>query len=235
MIETCAPLDLDMDEAERLLDATHETTSLSERIERFSARFLACPYFANPLEGGPDSKEIFRVSLQGFDCVTYIETVLALALSRTTERFIELMREIRYAGGQIDWYHRNHYMIDWVKNNRRRGFIRNITRGIDTVLLSRKLSLIKSLPEKNVSFRCFPKLAFSRVRTRIETGDTIMFASTRKTLDVFHAGILIKKEDEVRLRHATRTAGRVIEQSLASFLSAHRMSGFILLRTLCQD
>jgi hypothetical protein len=39
----------------------------------------------------------------------------------------------------------------------------------------------------------------------------------------------------VWLRHASRTAGRVIDQQLADFLKAHRMSGIILLRPLCQQ
>ncbi|HKP84754.1 MAG TPA: N-acetylmuramoyl-L-alanine amidase-like domain-containing protein [Blastocatellia bacterium] len=235
MTETEAPLELDISEVERLLDEARLAVEPGERIELFSARFLGRAYFANPLEGGPHSPEVFKVSLRGFDCVTYMETVLALALARTADGFVERVRELRYAGGEVDWYHRNHYMIDWASNNQKLGVIQDITSGPETVMRTRRLSLIKSLPERTVSFRCFPKRALGRIRSRIETGDAVLFASTRKTLDVFHTGFLIKTGDGISLRHATRTAGRVIEQSLASFLEAHRMSGFILLRTLCHD
>ena len=235
MIETQTPLELNTGEVERLLEGSRDRSKLCERMESISARFLGRPYLENPLGGGPESPEEFRVSLAGFDCVTYIETVFALARSRTADAFVNEIREMRYAGGRVDWYHRNHYMLDWIRNNEARGIIEDMTTGTETVKKTRTLSIIKSLPAKTVTFRCFPKRALNSIRSRIETGDVMLFVSTRKSLDVFHTGILIKNAHEISLRHATRTAGRVIEESLASFINAHRMSGLILLRPLCQD
>lgn len=229
-IET--PLELNAVEAERLLGEVSDAGSLGERTERISAHFLGRPYFTNPLGGGPHTPEIFKASLEGFDCVTYIETALALARSRAIDEFMDELRAMRYEDGQINFYRRNHYMVDWVANNQKRGIIKDITTGPEAVVKTRTLSLIEALPAKTVSFRCFPKRSVSRIQGGIETGDVMLFASIRKTLDVFHAGILIKGADEISLRHASRTAGRVTEQSLAGFLSAHRMSGFILLRPL---
>ena len=233
MIGTETPLELNTIEAEQLLEEVSDRINLCERTERLSARFLGRPYFANPLEGGPDTPEVFKASLEGFDCVTYIETTLALARSRSIDDFVVELREMRYENGRIDFYHRNHYMVDWVRNNEERGIIKDITTGPKAVVKTRTLSLIEALPEKAASFRCFPKRSLNQIQSGIETGDVMLFASTRKALDVFHAGILIKGEDEVSLRHASRAAGRVTEQSLAGFLSAHRMSGMILLRPLC--
>jgi hypothetical protein len=233
LIGSETPLELNTVEAKRLLEEMNDTSNLCERTERISVRFLGRPYFANPLEGGPDTPEVFKASLEGFDCVTYIETALALARSRAINEFIDELREMRYENGRIDFYHRNHYMVDWVSNNEERGIIKDITTGPKAVVKTRTLSLIEALPEKATSFRCFPKRSLNQIQSGIETGDVMLFASTRKSLDVFHAGILIKGEDEISLRHASRAAGRVIEQSLASFISAHRMSGMILLRPLC--
>jgi hypothetical protein len=235
LIETESPPGLDINEVELLLEDARGAGDLGRRIERISGRFLGRPYFENPLVGGPQSPEKLTVSLAGFDCVTYIETAFALACSRSADEFINEMREMRYAGGEIDWYHRNHYMLDWARNNEARGLIKDITGGPESVERTRTLSLIKSLPAKTVSFRCFPKRALNKVGGRIETGDAALFVSTRKALDVFHTGIVIRNADEISLRHATRTAGRVIEEKLAGFMSAHRMSGFILLRPLCKD
>ena len=230
MIVSETPLELNTAEAEALLEEVSDTVNLRERTERISARFLGSPYFANPLEGGPDTPEVFKASLEGFDCVTYIETVLALARSRSVDQFIVEMREMRYAGGRVDFYHRNHYMVDWAARNEGRGIIKDITTGPKAVVKTRTLSLIESLPAKTATFRCFPKRSLNKIQSGIETGDVMLFASTRKALDVFHAGILIKGDGETLLRHASRTAGRVIEQNLASFTGAHRMSGMILLR-----
>jgi N-acetylmuramoyl-L-alanine amidase-like protein len=230
LIGTETALELNTVEAELLLEEVSDTSNLGERMKRISAHFLGRPYFTNPLEGGPRAPEIFKASLEGFDCVTYLETVLALARSHAINEFTDELREMRYENGQIDFYHRNHYMVDWVTNNQERGIIKDITTGPKAVIKTRTLSLIEALPAKAVSFRCFPKRSVSQIQSVIETGDVMLFASTRKTLDVFHAGILIEGEDEISLRHASRAAGGVTEQSLASFVSAHRMSGVILLR-----
>lgn len=235
MIGSETPLELNTVEAERLLEEVKDTNNLCERTERISARFLGRAYVANPLEGGPDTPEVFKASLEGFDCVTYIETSLALARSRSIDEFTDELREMRYGNGRIDFYHRNHYMVDWVTNNEERGIIKDVTTGPQAVVKTRTLSLIEALPRKTTSFRCFPKRSLNRIQSGIETGDVMLFASTRKTLDVFHAGILIKGKDEISLRHASRAAGRVTEQSLASFTSAHRMSGMILLRPLTEQ
>ncbi|MGA9773848.1 MAG: N-acetylmuramoyl-L-alanine amidase-like domain-containing protein [Blastocatellia bacterium] len=233
MTGTETPLELNRAEVERLLEEVSDTSSLCERIERISRRFLGRSYFSNPLAGSPPASEVFKVSLDGFDCVTYIETTLALARSHGVDEFIDEMREIRYANGKIDFYHRNHYMVDWVKNNEERGIIEDVTTGRKAVVKTRVLSVIEALPRKTVSFRSFPKRCLNQIQSSIETGDVMLFASTKKALDVFHAGILIRGSDEISLRHASRTAACVTEQSLAGFTSENRMSGLILLRPLC--
>jgi len=232
--KTAPPVELDMLAAARLLDEWRDTKDFTARLTRISAHFINRPYLENPLGGGPHEKEVLRLSFAGFDCVTYMETALAFAAARNVKDFIAAVRRLRYANGKVDWYHRNHYMFDWAKHNEARGAMQNITDGPQAVMITRPLAVIKDLPAKLATFNCFPKRKLARVQGRIETGDLILFASTRKWLDVFHTGILIKTDDDILLRHATRTAGKVIEQPLKEFLAAHRMAGFILLRPLCQ-
>ena len=221
-------------DAGRLLKEVRDSDELGERLERLSAQLLDAPYLSNPLGGGPDAPESLTIRFNGFDCVTYVETVLALAGSHAVAEFSDALREMRYAGGRVDWRRRNHYMADWVKQNRRRGIVKDITTGPRAVTRTRRLSLIRELPARTVTFRVFPKQALAHLRRVAETGDIALFASTRRNLDVFHMGFIIKRADDVWLRHASRTAGRVVEQPLADFLKAHRMSGIILLRPLCQ-
>lgn len=234
MIETETPAGLDAIEVDLILKESSGEKDLGRRIARISSRFLGRPYVVCPLEGDASSPEVFKVSLDGFDCVTYIETALALAQSETPNEFIDAIRAMRYEGGEVGWRSRNHYMVDWVRNNEARGRIRDMTSGPWAVEKTRTLAVVDGLPRKTVTFRCFPKKHFATARSLIQTGDLILFASTRKLLDVFHAGLLIKNDEAVLLRHAARTAGAVIEQPLTEFLDAHRMSGFILLRPLCQ-
>lgn len=221
-----------LDEArlEELLAAGVGEPNLGTRIEKISGCLLGCEYIENPLGGGPEAEEFLTISLDGFDCVTYIETVLAAALARTTGGFVRTIRELRYAGGRVEWAERNHYMTDWARNNRKVGLLVSVTKGPETVEKARRLNLIPGLPRKVVNFRCFPKRRFNRVADRIETGDLMFFVSAKGSLDVFHTGLLVRSGDGIVMRHATRTAGVVIEQPVEEFLKNQRMSGFVLLR-----
>ncbi len=223
---------LNVGKAGRLLDEAAKQPTLASRIDAISARLIGSPYDTNPLGGGPDSTESLRISLEGFDCVTYMETVLALARARNVEEFVEAVRAMRYERGIIEWFHRNHYMIDWAEKNEKRGLIKNITAGPEAVKKSRKLTVVKGLPEKSAAFECIPKRRINRISNGIETGDMILFVSAKKNLDVFHTGFIVKRDGELFLRHATRSKGEVVEQKLSEFLKNNRMSGMILLRPL---
>jgi hypothetical protein len=229
-IET--PIGLDAAETEKLLAGAEGKTDLRARLEHFSGLFLGCPYVEGSLGGGPHSQEEFRISFSAFDCVTLVETVVGLALAGTIQQFIEGIRRIRYQDGEIDWLRRNHYMVDWAQNNEARGFVRNLTSGPLAMAKTCSLDLIEGLPEKSVSFSYFPAQNCSDVSEVFDTGDLLLFVSIKETLDVFHVGILIEDAGRWMLRHATRTAGAVVDQDLAEFINQNTMAGFVLLRPL---
>jgi hypothetical protein len=64
----------------------------------------------------------------------------------------------------------------------------------------------------------------------LRSGDLIFFASTRKNLDMFHAGIIVRDGEKILMRHASRSQGGVVEQELSEFLKANRMAGVIVVR-----
>ena len=78
--------------------------------------------------------------------------------------------------------------------------------------------------------KCVSKRALPRFERYLQTGDLIFFASTRKHLDVFHAGIIVRDGNRILMRHASRSSGSVIEQELSEFLKANRMAGVIVAR-----
>ena len=63
---------------ERLLSKSKPSRSAGSRIEILSRQFLGQPYLVNPLIGSADKPEVFTVSLDAFDYVTFVETILAL-------------------------------------------------------------------------------------------------------------------------------------------------------------
>jgi N-acetylmuramoyl-L-alanine amidase-like len=206
-------------------------SSAGDRIDILSRQFLGHPYQTNPLIGSAESPEVFTVSLDAFDCVTYIETILALSLASNPDEFEKWLRKIRYQNGRIVWERRNHYMTGWIRSNQRAGAVRRLSLpNIPVRVKERKLNGIPGLPPIRRRFTCVPKPAIRRLALHLETGDLIFFASTRKHLDVFHCGIIIRDHERLLVRHASRSRGRVIEQELNDFLKENRMAGVIIAR-----
>ena len=203
---------------------------VAARVESISGRFLGYPYLAHSLVGSVDTPEVFNDSLKGFDCVTYIESVMALVYADETKDYSSVLKKLRYSNGRVEWRRRNHYMTQWLKNNVRHGLIRRVGLRWATARKRRVLDIIPGLPTSRASFSCIPKKSFSSAQSEIHTGDLIFFASTRSNLDVFHCGILIRQGDSWVLRHASRTRGSVVDQDLASFLKENRMAGLMLAR-----
>ena len=228
------PVGFDIRGAERALQGLSEHASLEARVDSISRLFVGRAYLENPLGGGPDQGEVFRCSFDEFDCVTYVEIVLALACSKTASRFSRTLRDLRYLEGNVDWFRRNHFMTEWLRINAKRGVLADITTGRESIAKTRTLSGVPGIGPEQTTFRCFPKRSFAKVSSRIQTGDVIMFVSTKKHLDVFHAGILIRRGTQILLRNAARSAGKVIEQDARQFLRANRMSGIILARPVCR-
>jgi len=215
----------------QLLSETKCDPSTASRIDALSRHFLGHPYKPNPLIGSADTSEVFTASLDGFDCVTYIETVLALARASNVDDFIEWLRRIRYEQGRIRWERRNHYMTLWIRNNVREGIVRPVsTPAIPTVSRERVLNVVAGLAAERAYLRCVPKPAVRRIAAYLQSGDLIFFVSTRKNLDVFHAGIIVRDGKSILMRHASRSQGFVVEQELSEFLKANRMAGVIVVR-----
>src|SRR5712671_2310645 len=121
------PRGLSRRRVEQLLSKTKNDDSTSSRIDALSRQFLGQPYEPNPLIGSADTAEVFTASFEGFDCVTYIETVVALARASNVGDFTEWLRKIRYERGRIQWKRRNHYMTQWIRNNLRTHIIKPIS------------------------------------------------------------------------------------------------------------
>jgi cell wall-associated NlpC family hydrolase len=216
---------------EQLLSETKDDYCAASRIDVFSRRFLGRPYQPNPLIGSSDTAEVFTASLDGFDCVTFIETVLALARASNPDDFTGWLRKIRYEQGRIQWKRRNHYMTRWIRNNMRQGILRPIsTPAVPMISRERVLNVVPGLAVRRTRLKCIPKAAAPRLQPHLQSGDLIFFASTSRNLDVFHAGVIVREGTRVLMRHASRSAGFVVEQELSEFLKANRMAGVIVAR-----
>lgn len=100
---------------------------VAERLLALSERFLGTPYAHSPLgEGeGPDPDP--RLRLDRVDCLTFVETVMALALSDSVEDVVHVLDSIRYRG-RPEYASRNHLMeAQWLPSNSAKGLVRDVT------------------------------------------------------------------------------------------------------------
>src|SRR3989344_1701721 len=101
-----------------------------ERLECISAFFLGMPYILGACgegaEGYFDQGPLYRTD--GFDCVTFVNTVIAMARAVDLDSFKKIIEKINYRLGVVAYQNRFHFMsADWNLENEQQGFIKDIT------------------------------------------------------------------------------------------------------------
>ncbi len=215
---------------QQLLKESQGFGTLRERLNFLSQRLLGRPYLIHPLIGSPAQPEQFVTRMDGFDCVTYLETVLALAQARDVESYLQRLRTLRYDGGEISYAKRLHYTTDWHHAHVQRGWLQDLTANEGSVERTKTLNVLAGFAPRAQTFRYYPKTKLNAVTRWLQDGDLIYFVSARNGLDTYHVGMLFRIGDKWVMRHAARSQGQVTEQPLAEFFQQNRMSGFMLAR-----
>ena len=118
------------EEAQDILLRFNTETGVVTRLEAISRIFLGLPYgVGGPLGEGPsgryDQDPLYRFDT--FDCTTYVETIMALALARDINEFENHLDQIRYENGEVDYLKRNHFTdLWWIPFNIRNGYLKEI-------------------------------------------------------------------------------------------------------------
>jgi len=92
----------------------------SSKIELLSATLLNASYLDGSLgegaQGKYDKDPLIRFDV--FDCTTYVEAVLAGAMSVSENDFMPNLMKLRYKDGTVSFVTRNHFpSADWIPNN----------------------------------------------------------------------------------------------------------------------
>lgn len=116
--------------SQKIYAKTTIPTSVPARIQYFSQLFLNKPYALTALGEGKnaefDQAPLYR--FDAFDCLTYVETVLALAFSDSTAQFKHRINHIRYEHGKVGYLQRHHFTSpDWNAFNQQQGLLQDIT------------------------------------------------------------------------------------------------------------
>jgi len=222
-------------------------------IAKVSARFLGAPYVESPLgegdrAGAPKASKGQRYRLDAFDCVSYIETVVALAMTNSEEDFRAEMDKIRYKDGVVSFESRNHFTsIDWIPNNSRLFFdatervsicsllgpAKVITTKIDRQKWFEKVHNVRvSIPVAESRLLYVPSdalLAHREIVLRAIDAPMVAnivvkyprpSASLGTDNDIAHMGFLLPSKNGLIFRHASKRAGQVVDRDFFKYLEA---------------
>jgi hypothetical protein len=211
------------------------------RVGRLAA---GTPYQPGALEaylregGSPRSREPLTIALGQFDCVTLVESCLAVARTArgegtaTWERFGHEIERMRYRGGERGNYaSRLHYFSEWISDGAARGLVRDLSGELGGIEDDRPLRFMTehrasypALADETVlaeiaaiergldgrARKVVPTDRIASVADRIETGDVLAFATAIPGLDVTHAAFAFRTDDGVlRVLHAPLSGGVV--------------------------
>jgi hypothetical protein len=207
--------------AERL-----DTLPIGESIVRIGEWFVGAPYVPGSLE--QPGEEHLVINLREFDCVTFVENMLAFARtvragSRDFAHFRNEIQSFRYRGGRIAGYpSRLHYFSEWIADNETKGILTNITPSLgvrDPEPISfmtahrgsyRQLAQdsvfaeIAALEQRlsQVPRYFIPERDIAAQEAEVKNGDVIAAASSLAGLDVAHTGLAVWKNGRLHLMHA---------------------------------
>ncbi|MGY6559932.1 MAG: N-acetylmuramoyl-L-alanine amidase-like domain-containing protein [Nitritalea sp.] len=252
--------DTDRDRITELLAAAQDRPEQADGalLLAFGKAFLGTPYVAKTLEL-PGPEQLVLV-LDGLDCTTFLENILALTLSARAgdasfSGFLEALQRVRYRDAQLAGYaSRLHYFTDWIATHVASGLLEEVTADLggeprrqDFFFMSRhpefypQLSDPKALEaiqqqEKRLSASAYPLLPTAKVAAAapaIQSGDLIAIHSQVKGIAITHVGIALHQEGALHLLHAgtERMQVEISPQPLADYLAAQsRVIGIRVLR-----
>jgi hypothetical protein len=232
---TCSPKDKSLFEDKIAALQNTQASFLGDTIVAVGKSFLDTPYVEKTLEVG--ETETLVVNLQGLDCTTFVENVLAFGTMLKSkqdsfEDFTKTLETIRYRDGDLKGYpSRLHYFTEWIRNNEEKGLVKDITSDLGGIELNKPINFMgthrslypflsddtnfaiiqqaeKELAKENLCY--LPQDRIESKEQQIQSGDIIALATSIKGLDVTHTGIAIHQPDgRLHLLHASSKNGKV--------------------------
>lgn len=215
-------------EIEQIISSKNVLKSPGEQIVWLSSLFLETPYTANTLIGDPHETEQLVFDLRQFDCFTYLDVIEAFRRTRDFNDLLEQMKQVRYVDGVVTYTSRRHFFSDWVNGD---GEVDDVTTAVGG---DKTLKVLKQLNSRSDGSFWLPGITVkarqinfiptakvdAEVLLRLHAGDYIGIYANHAGLDVSHTGLIIKKEGDVLMRHASsrNETSKVVDEDLLTYL-----------------
>ncbi|NET36696.1 MAG: DUF1460 domain-containing protein [Cyanothece sp. SIO1E1] len=232
--------------------------SMGEIIQAIAEQFLGAAYRAGLLDQA--AQETLVVNLQEFDCVLFVETVVAIAQGIAAQdyaysTFVEHLRRLRYRQAQLDGYcSRLHYFSDWMGDNQQRGTLQDVALRLGGITTHKTLNFMSThrsrypqLYNHEANYQCIvameanlggtpinyiPQRQIRKVYPQLQPGDIIGITTQIPGLDVTHTGLVYRTSNGgVGLIHASPAGQVTIARDLQHYVgNIHHGIGILVAR-----
>lgn len=219
---------------------------IGEIVQAIADNFLGQPYAEGLLDKSGAEKLV--VTLDKFDCVLFVETVLAIARGVAVkdydyQNFVNRIEEQRYLNGKMNGYcSRLHYFSEWINDNQKRQTVENITAQLGGVPMNKQLNFMSqhrsSYPQMvkdEATYQCIvgieaelakttvnyiPTNGIKSIYSQLKPGDIVAVATDVKGLDVTHTGLVYRNADgNMGLIHASPAGQVTVAYDLHRYIS----------------
>ncbi len=207
-------------------------------ISQIAYSQIGKPYIGGTLDIDQEEKLIYQ--FDGYDCLTFVETVLALARITvknkvTLEAFKHELTSIRYNKGIINGYaSRSHYTSEWISSNKQLGIIKDLSKELGGELMTNEVNFMSTHPQfykaltadstlishiekneavvNNTQRYYIPKSKLEACDNKIQNGDILVIATSKSGLDYSHLGFAYRPKSTKKLHflHASSNEKKVI-------------------------
>ena len=223
---------------------------LGERVNKFALALRGTPYVNYTLELH-DRIEAPSVNMNGMDCWTLFEIALGMARlvalhppPYSPQEMLRLIEMDRYRDGRCTgrFDSRLHHLEDWIRDNERRGLVKDITPALGGKKLHRRMAYMGKKPhlyrqlradpsmvpefiriENELSRRgitYIPKSQVPRIESKLRNGDIISIVTTWHETYTSHVGVASRDKNGVlRFLHASKNHRKVVlDDRLSDYL-----------------
>ena len=227
-----------------------DSLPMNELVVETGKYFLGTPYVNFTLEAREPEELI--VNLRELDCVTFVETTVALARcikagNHDFEFYCKTLRDLRYRNGILqDFTSRLHYFSDWIVDNQAMGLVLDRTDSLGGLPYPIKVNMMSTKPNNYRQLKANPEMVpvLKNLEEKVISGRTMAYipreqadsvallaqpgsivgTTTGWQMDITHCGFLVHVDGKPCFMHASSLDKKVIitEISLQEYLLSKR-------------
>jgi hypothetical protein len=221
---------------QKIQDSNWRALPLGKLIAKVGLELVDAPYVGGTLDGS--GRERCTVDMLRLDCVTLFEVSLNMGRimkqgKDSLQDLIDAVTFTRYRDGVLsDYTSRLHYTSDWIENNIQKGTVVDITLQLGGKPFPLALGFMSQNPKYypalvenpqyvpvmqtieqrvNMTSRTIiRKEDIASIEDKLQDGDIIAIATSKKGLDYSHTGLIVREGNKARFLHASSVKKKVM-------------------------